>query len=102
MQLNVSPEGLEAASAQVAALTARVATHNAIHAATGSAVLPPGSDPVSIKVSTALLVGNVEHQAAAAMGNTQLAMSSIGVGESGSSYAIGDSMGAAAFAAAAV
>lgn len=96
MHLDVTPEGLVAAEAQVAALTARLVAQSAVQASAGSLVAPPGSDPVSIKTATVLLAGGVEHQVAAAMGNEELARSSMGVGESASSYAIGDGLAAAA------
>ena len=101
MQLDVVPEGLLGASAQVAALTARMVAANAAHAAAAATIVPPGSDPPSIKVAAELIGHSAAHQAAAATGNEELARSSYGVGESGASYLTGDSEGASALGAAA-
>jgi hypothetical protein len=101
MELTVVPEGLIGASAQVAALTARLIGANAAHAIMGSAIMPPGSDPVSVKTAFDLIGASGLHQVAAAMGNEELARSSLGVGESGASYLIGDGLNGAAFGAAA-
>jgi hypothetical protein len=90
MQLDVTPEALGAASGQVAALTGRLLASNASHAVATGAILPPGSDLVSVKVAASLIAEGVEHQVSAGMGNTQLASSSEGVGESGISYALGE------------
>ncbi len=99
MNLDVVPEGLAAASAQAGALVTRLIAHNAVHAAAGSAVLPPGSDPVSVKTAAALLAGNTEHTVMAMMGNEEMGRSSMGVAESSTSYALGDNLGAAGFVA---
>jgi hypothetical protein len=98
--LNVIPEGLLGASAEVAALTARLVGANAVHAAATAAILPPGSDPVSVKTAAGLIGHGGAHQAAAAMGNEELARSSVGVAESGLSYLMVDAQGTAAYAAA--
>lgn len=100
VMLNVVPEGLLAASAQVAALTGRLIGANAAHAAATAAIMPPGSDLPSIKAAAALIAHGGAHQAAAAMGNEELARSATGVGESGVSYLIGDSQAAAIYGAA--
>jgi PE family len=100
MELNVTPEALNAASAQVAALTGRLMGVNATHAVATGAILPPGADPVSVKTSASLIAEGVTHQVSAAMGNTELAFSSEGVGESGMSYTLGDSEGVAIYTAA--
>lgn len=100
-QLNVLPEGLIAASAQVAALTGRLLGANAAHAIATGAILPPGSDLPSQKVAASRIGQGAAHQAAAAMGNEELGRSSMGVAESGISYLIGDAEGATAFGAAA-
>lgn len=100
MQLDVTPEALTAASAQVAALTGRLMGANATHAAATAMILPPGSDIPSVKVAATLQAEGAAHQATAAMGNTELASSSEGVGESGVSYTIGEQEGTAIYAAA--
>jgi len=100
-QLNVLPEQLLGASAQVAALTGRLIAANAAHAVATGAVLPPGSDLPSFKVAASLMGHGAAHQAAASMGNEELARSSMGVADSGVSYMIGDADGAAAYVAAA-
>ncbi|ORX14147.1 PE family protein [Mycobacterium xenopi] len=99
MQLDVTPEALAAASAQVAALTGRLLGSNAAHAVATGAILPPGSDIPSVKTAQSLVAEGVSHQATAAMGSTELAFSSEGVGESGISYLIGDGEGAAIYTA---
>jgi hypothetical protein len=98
--LNVIPEGLLGASAQVAALTARLVGANAVHAAATATILPPGSDPVSVKTAAGLIGHGGEHEAAAAMGNEELARSSVNVGESGVNYLLADALGTGAYAAA--
>jgi hypothetical protein len=101
MQLDVTPEALAAASAQVAALTGRLLASNATHAVATGAIMPPGSDIPSQKVAASLIAEGVAHQAMAGMGNTELAFSSEGVGESGVSYLLGDGEGVAIYAASA-
>ncbi len=88
--LDVTPEVLSSASAQVAALTGRMIAANAAHTIATAAILPPGSDLPSIKTSASLIAKGLSHEAAAAMGNMELASSSAGVGESGISYQIGE------------
>lgn len=100
MILDVTPAALDAASGQVAALTARLIATNAEHAVATSLILPPGSDVVSIKTSASLIAQGAEHQATAAMGNAELTCSSVGVGESGISYQIGEAEGVAIYTAA--
>jgi len=100
MILDVTPEVLASASAQVAALTGRLIATNAEHAVATSLILPPGSDLPSIKTSMSLIAQGAEHQAAAAMGNAELASSSAGVAESGISYQIGEAEGVAIYTAA--
>jgi hypothetical protein len=99
--LDVVPEGLLGASAQVAALAGRLVGANAAHAAATAAILPPGSDPPSVKVAASLIAQGAAHQVAAAMGNEELVRSSAGVAESGVSYLTGEAEGTAAYAAAA-
>ena len=100
-QLNVLPEGLIAASAQVAALTGRLIGANAAHAIATGAIMPPGSDLPSQKVAASLIGQGAAHQVAAAMGNKELGCSTLGVAESGVSYLVGEAEGATAFGAAA-
>jgi hypothetical protein len=88
--LDVTPEVLAAASTQVAALTGRLMAANAAHAVATGAILPPGSDLPSIKTAASLIAKGVAHETAAAMGNTELTSSSLGVAESASSYRIGE------------
>ncbi|MBS4730604.1 PE family protein [Mycobacterium sp. SM1] len=99
MQLDVTPEALAAASAQVAALTGRLLGSNASHAIASGAIMPPGSDIPSQKVAASLVAEGVSHQAMAGMGSTELAFSSEGVGESGISYLVGDGEAVAIYAA---
>ncbi len=101
MFLDVTPEALAAASAQVAALTGRLIGANAVHMAAIGTIMPPGSDVPSIKVSETLRAKGLTHEAMAMMGNTQLAGSSMGVGESSASYAVGEGEGVAVYAASA-
>jgi len=101
MELEVIPEALWAASAQVAALTAGMIGANAAHAAACALIMPPGSDLVSVKTAAALHGHNAAHQVSAAMGNEELARSAGGVGESAASYTIVDGLGATAMGAAA-
>ena len=101
MQLDVTPEALAAASAQVAALTGRLLGSNASHAVATGAILPPGSDLVSVKTAASLVAEGVSHQAMAEMGNTELAFSSEGIGESGIAYSIVDGLNAAVYGASA-
>ncbi|AGB27318.1 PE family protein [Mycobacterium avium subsp. hominissuis] len=100
MQLDVTPEALEAASAQVAALTGHLLAVNASHMVANHMILPPGSDIASIKTAASLQAQGVDHDAMAAMGNFQMAASSYGVAESGVSYATGDAENVATYTAA--
>jgi len=97
--LDVTPEALAQASGQVAALTARLLGSNASHAVATGAILPPGADAVSVKTAASLVAEGVSHQVMAGMGNTQLAMSSEGVGQSGVAYTIVDGINAAVYTA---
>jgi PE family len=78
MTLRVVPEGLAAASANIEALTARLAAAHAGAAPVITAVVPPAADP-------------------AAQGVAELGRSGIGVGESGASYAAGDAAAASSY-----
>jgi hypothetical protein len=97
MTLRVVPEGLAAASASIAALTARLATAHAGAAPLITAVVPPAADPVSLQSAAAFSMHGGEHAAVAAQGVEELGRSSIGVGESGASYAAGDAAAAASY-----
>lgn len=99
-QLNVVPEQLLAASAQVEALMLRLTLANTLHAGICAGILPPGSDLPSVKTAASLQGHDAAHQVSAAMGNEELARSGMGIGESGISYLTGDSEGAVAFVAA--
>ena len=99
MQLDVTPEALAAASGQVAALTGRLIGANAAHTAALGMILPPGSDIPSVKTAASLVAKGLSHEAMAAMGNVELASSSMGVGESSASYAIGEAEGVATYTA---
>ena len=100
MQLEVTPEALAAASGQVAGLTGRLIAANAAHMVANATILPPGSDLASVRTAGSLQASGMAHQAAAAMGNFELASSSYGVGESGVSYATGEGQAVATYAAA--
>ena len=101
MFLDVTPGALAAASAQVAALTGRLMAANTVHTAAIAAIMPPGSDIPSVKVSETLRAKGLTHEAMAMMGNTQLAGSSMGVGESSASYEVGEVDGVAVYTASA-
>lgn len=99
--LDVVPEGLMAASAQAEMLVARLMGANLAHTAVMGAVVPPGSDLPSVKLSASLIGHGVQHEGMAMMGNEELLRSGIGVAESSFSYQTGDLEGAAAYTAAA-
>ena len=71
MFLDVTPEALAVASAQVAALTGRLIGANAVHMAAIGTIMPPGSDVPSIKASETLRAKGLTHEAMAMMGNRQ-------------------------------
>jgi hypothetical protein len=100
MQLDVTPEALGAASGQVAALTGRLLASNAVHLVATSAALAPGSDVPSEKVSASLIAEGFDHNVMTGMGSAQLGLSSEGVGESSTSYAIGEGEATAIYTAA--
>lgn len=100
MLLDVTPEVLGAASAQVTALTSRLVAANAAHMVATGMILPPGSDLPSIKTAASLIAKGAAHEVAAAMGNVELAGSAEGVAESGTSYTIGEGEGVAIYTAA--
>jgi PE family len=97
MTLQVLPEGLAAASTAVEALTARLAAAHAAAAPAITAVVPPAADPVSLQNAAGFTAHGAAHSAAATQGIEELGRSGTGVGESGVSYATGDSQGATAY-----
>jgi PE family len=97
MTLSVVPEGLAAASAGVAALTARLAAAHAAAAPLITAVVPPAADPVSLQSAAEFSVRGGLHTAVAAQGAEELGRAGIGVGESGASYASGDAAAASSY-----
>ncbi|MCV7247080.1 PE family protein [Mycobacterium koreense] len=97
--LDVTPEALLAASAEVEALMARMTAVNAVQSAASAAILPPGSDPVSAKVAATLISHGAAHEVSAILGNEELLRSGLGVAESGVSYLAGDVQGVAAYGA---
>lgn len=100
MQLDVTPEALAAASAQVTALTARLIGTGAAQTVANGIIGPAGSDISSIRTAAFLKAKGAEHDAMATGGNAQLALSSYGVAESGISYTIGEAEGVAIYTAA--
>jgi hypothetical protein len=97
MTLRVVPEGLTAASAAVEALTARLVAANAAAAPMMTAVIPPAADAVSISTAMGFSANASQHQAVAAHGIDELGRSGIGVGDSGTSYATGDTLAASSY-----
>ncbi|HZE14981.1 MAG TPA: PE family protein [Mycobacterium sp.] len=97
MTLRVVPEGLAAASTAVESLTARLAAAHASAAPLITAVVPPAADPVSLQTAAGFSARGSEHAAVAAQGVEELGRSGVGVGESGASYATGDSAAASSY-----
>jgi hypothetical protein len=97
MTLRVVPEGLAAASARIAALTARLAGAHAGADPLITAVLPAAADPVSLRSAAGFSARGGEHAAVAAEGAEELGRAGAGVGQSGVSYASGDAAAAAAY-----
>lgn len=97
MTLRVIPEGLAAASAQVTALTARLAAANAAAAPFITAVVPPGSDPVSLQTAAGFSAQGLDHTALATQGVTELGRSGAAVAESGAGYTATDQAAAASY-----
>ena len=97
MTLRVIPEGLAAASAQVTALTARLAAANAAPAPLLTAVLPPGSDPVSLQTAAGFSAQGLDHTATATQGVTELGRSGVAGAESGAGYAATDEAAASSY-----
>lgn len=97
MTLRVVPEGLAATSEAVEALTARLAAAQAAAAPFITAVTPPAADPVSLQASLAFSAHGAEHASVAAQGVVELGRSGVSVGESGTSYAMGDAEAAQSY-----
>lgn len=94
MTLRVVPESLAGASAAIEAVTARLAAAAAPFIA---AVIPPGSDSVSVCNAVEFSVHGSQHVAMAAQGVEELGRSGVGVAESGASYAARDALAAASY-----
>jgi len=97
MTLRVVPEGLAAASASIAALTARLAGAQAGAVPLITAVLPPAADPVSLQTATGFSAHGSEHAAVAAQGAEELGRAGIGVADSGVGYAARDAASASSY-----
>lgn len=97
MELRVVPEGLAAASASIAALTARMAGAHAAAMPLITTVLPPAADPVSLQSAAGFSARGGEHAAMAAQGTEELGRAGLGVGESGVDYVSRDAAAAASY-----
>ncbi len=97
MTLRVVPEGMEATSAAVAALTARLAAVHAGVMPAITAVVPAAVDPVSVQTAAEFSAQGIEHATVAAQGIGELGRAGVGVGESGLSYATGDAQAASSY-----
>jgi len=97
MTLRVVPEGLAGASAQVTALTARLAAAHAAAAPLITAVLPPGADAVSLQTAAGFSAQGVEHAATATQAVTELGRSGAAVADAGAGYAATDSAAAQSY-----
>lgn len=97
MTLRVLPEGLAAASADIEALTARLAAANASAAPLITAVVPPAADPVSLQNAAGFSVRGGEHAAIAAQGAVELGRAGVGVGDSGAGYVARDAAAASSY-----
>ncbi|RFD25150.1 PE family protein [Mycobacterium uberis] len=97
MTLRVVPGGLEGASAAIEALVTRLAAVHAEAAPFIAAVIPPGSDPVSVQNAVGFSVHGCQHVAMAVQGIEELGRSGTGVAESGASYVMGDMLTAASY-----
>jgi hypothetical protein len=97
MTLRVVPEGLMAASARIEALTARLASAQAISAPMITTVMPPAADPVSLQTAAGFSLRGGQHAAAATQGAEELGRSGVGVAESGAGYAAHDAAAAASY-----
>ncbi len=97
MTLRVVPEGLAAASANIEALTARMAGAQAAAMPLITAVVPPAADPVSLQSAAGFSARGDQHAAMAAQGTEELGRAGVGVGESGVSYTSRDAAAAASY-----
>jgi PE family len=97
MALRVVPEGLAAASASIAALTARMAGAHAAAMPLIRAVAPPAADAVSLQSAAGFSARGSEHAVMAAQGTEELDRAGVGVGESGVDYTSRDAAAAAAY-----
>jgi PE family len=97
MALRVVPEGLAAASASIAALTARMSGAHAAAMPLISAVAPPAADAVSLQIAAGFSARGGEHAVLAAQGTEELGRAGVGVGESGVGYTSRDAAAAAAY-----
>lgn len=97
MTLDVVPEGLAAAGAAVESLTARLVGANSAAAAVTNVVVPPAADPVSLQAAAGLSAHSAHHDVVAAQGGQELGRSGVGVTDSGTSYATGDTQAAATY-----
>jgi PE family len=97
MTLRVVPEGLAAASANITALTARMAGAHAAAMPLITTVVPPAADPVSLQSAAGFSARGGQHAAMAAEGTEELGRAGVGVGESGVDYTSRDAAAAAAY-----
>jgi len=97
MALRVVPEGLAAASASIAALTARMAGAHAAAMPLIAAVAPPAADPVSLQSAAGFSARGGEHAAMASEGIEELGRAGVGVGDAGISYTSRDAAVASSY-----
>src|ERR1700744_2122465 len=97
MTLRVVPEGLAAASASIASLTARMAGAHAAAIPLITAVVPPAADPVSLLSAAGFSARGGQHATMAAEGAEELGRAGVGVGESGVDYTSRDAAAAASY-----
>lgn len=97
MTLQVVPEGLLATAAGVEALAARLSAAHTAAAAVTTVVVPPAADPVSLQNAAGLSAHAGQHRGVAIQGVIGLGHSAAGVGQSGASYATGDSQAATTY-----
>lgn len=97
MSLRIIPEGLAAASAEVAALTAQLAAAQASAAPIIAGVVPPAVDPVSVQAVAEFNALNQEYTIVGPQGVEELGRAGLGVAECGTSYAVDDAQAAAAY-----
>ncbi len=97
MTLRVIPEGLEAASARIEALTARLVSAQAGSAPLITAVVPAAADPVSLQTAAGFSLRGGRHAAVVAQGAEELSRSGVGVANSGATYAAVDAAAASSY-----